>query len=305
MNRFGLYNVCYDVLDREKEHFFSTKHLVIVFITALFLSACGPKQLPPDLPGVKEYRYLFIGHPRHNNTGIQRMDSLVEQLDYGKYDAVLLGGDLTANSSLHDSTLNYLDGIFDLSSPQTMLAPGNHDVDRMGRLLAFTQRPAYFSYHQEGTTFLVLDTQRDQCSMRGDQLALIQALTDTLQDSDQLVVIHHKLMWLPDHPDLGSLVSTVPNAGLCSWDFCTFRNNFWQDFYPLLQKVKDRGVDVLLIAGDLGGKQKFFSWTSPENIHFLASGINQGDTDNQALVLTKNMESRELIWESVLLENLP
>lgn len=231
------------------------------------------------------------------------MEPAVEQIALDEYDAILLGGDLTANTSREDSTLEYIDAIFDLSAETTLLAVGNHDVDDLDRLASFTQKPTFYSHTQDGITFVVFDTQKDQCSIKGDQLAMLQNIVDTFT-SDQLVIIHHKLLWMPDHPIMDAQIAQVSNAGFCVFEFCLFQNNFWDDVYPLLLKVKSSGKEVLLIGGDAGFRTKFFEYETPEGIHMLASGINEGDDDNQVVVLKKDGDTKVLMWESVLLDEL-
>lgn len=252
--------------------------------------------IPPPKPA-EQWEYLFLAHPRHNNKDLQRVDSAVAKIDFERFDMVLLGGDLTANSSREDSTLTYLDRIFDLGSPQTLLAPGNHDVDNLPLLLQYTERPSFYSYHQNGITFVVWDTQKDKCNIYDEQLDILQNIADTLTHSDQLVIIHHKLLWLPGHPELEPQIEQLSNAGFCPYEFCLFENNFWQDVYPLLKQVKAKGKQVILVGGDMGFRSKYFEYQTLEEIVFLGSGINQGDDDNEVLIFKKDSETRILRWE--------
>ncbi len=273
----------------------------IGLLSAIFLNACVHDPVLPPQP-IKKWEYLFLAHSRHNNQNLQRVDSLVEKIPFERFDALLLGGDLTANSSREDSTMQYLDGIFDLSSPHTLLAQGNHDVDNISRLAAYTQKASFYTHHQNDITFVVLDTQLDTCSIRDAQLEMLQNIADTLTESDQLVIIHHKLLWMPDHPELRPQIGQVSNAGFCPYEFCLFENNFWQDVHPLLSQVQARGKQVILIGGDLGFQAKYFEYITPEGIYLLGSGLNQGDADNEVLIFTKDSETKALSWERVLLE---
>lgn len=285
-------------------YFYPMIRFIISSVLCLcFLSGCVHDPVMPPTP-IQQWEYLFLAHPRHNNQNLQRVDSVVERIDFDRFDAVLLGGDLTANSSREDSTLQYLDGIFDLSSPKTLLAQGNHDVDNIPRLTTYTQRPTFYSYTQDQITFVVLDTQLDSCSIRNEQLQMLQNIADTLSESDQLVIIHHKLIWMPEHPVLGPQIPLVSNAGFCIYEFCLFENNFWQAVYPLLKQVKEKGKQVVLIGGDLGFQAKFFEYETPEGITFLGSGMNQGDADNQVILLKKDSEMKTLRWETVPIESV-
>lgn len=73
---------------------------------------------------------------------------------------VWLGGDVCAETTADASTLNYLDGLFDLKSPQTHWTLGNHDV-RNGSLdwiTAATGRPTYYAAYINDITLLVLNS---------------------------------------------------------------------------------------------------------------------------------------------------
>ena len=83
-------------------------------------------------------QYLFMGHPRYDDREHEYVLKTVEKLDYSKFELLLLGGDLTWNTSELISTLEYCDAIFNLSDTKTHLAIGNHDIDNITRLLSFT-----------------------------------------------------------------------------------------------------------------------------------------------------------------------
>ena len=275
------------------------RYSLIIGCCFIILQSCVHE---PVIPQPQPLEYLFLAHTRHNNQDLQRVEPAVEEIDFDRFQMLLLGGDLTANSSREDTTMQYLNELFDLASPQTLLAPGNHDVDDLNRLLSYTRRPSFYSYTQDGITFVVFDTQKDQCSILGPQLDMLQNIVDTLSQSDQLIIIHHKLLWMPGNPDLEPQIPAVSNAGFCPFAFCLFQNNFWQDVYPLLEQVQSKGKQVILAGGDVGFQTKYFEHTTPEGIVFLASGLDQGDPDNEALIFSKNRETKRLSWRRKLLE---
>ena len=65
--------------------------------------------------------YIHLAHTRMWDTIVQRVDPRVESLDLSDYDLILLGGDLTEESSKEKETLVYLDSIFDLDAPSTLV----------------------------------------------------------------------------------------------------------------------------------------------------------------------------------------
>lgn len=97
---------------------------------------------------------------------------------------------------------------------------------------------------------------------------------------------------------------------------CQPPGSFEQLVYPLLRQVQKRGVQVLLIAGDLGQRQKTFEFRTAEGIYFLGTGINNSldpafapdyvtNFDPDRVLLFEHFpEERRLEWEFVLLEKL-
>jgi hypothetical protein len=46
--------------------------------------------------------------------------------------------------------------------------------------------------------------------------------------------------------------------------------------------IREKGVNVLCIAGNIGFKAKKFEYLTPEGVHFLTSGIDFESTNNKA-----------------------
>ena len=59
---------------------------------------------------------------------------------------------------------------------------------------------------------------------------------------------------------------------------CINPNNFYEDVYPLLVKVRHRGIEVICIGGDIGAKANEFEYITSDTIYFLASGISYQKT---------------------------
>ena len=97
-------------------------------ITLCFLISIFHCSKDQDIQAPKANRcYLFLGHIYDWNT-YNRVDPRVEMLNLAAYNEIWLGGDLTARTSSEVATVNYLDDLFDLASPNTYWALGNHDT---------------------------------------------------------------------------------------------------------------------------------------------------------------------------------
>jgi len=71
------------------------------------------------------------------------MDSLVEHIEYKKFDMVWLGGDMANLTSQDDETMYHIDSILDLSNLNTLWSLGNHDYSDLDRIQSFTNRPPF------------------------------------------------------------------------------------------------------------------------------------------------------------------
>ena len=243
--------------------------------------------------------YLHASHLRTNDVNEERIDSTFEKFDLSPYDIRMFGGDLTMNSTGQISTLNYLDSLLDLSNPTTLLSVGNHDYASLSNLQSFTNRLSYYAYQKNGITFIVLDTQLDHNDISGEQLELVQQVSDTISHSSHLIVLHHKLLWLMDSDSLQQQVADISNGNIGDCFHCLDSCNFYTEIYPLLLEVKSRNIDVILLGGDIGNKVKYFEQTNQDGIILLASGIKAATEGNKILFFEHQITDRKLNWEFV------
>ncbi len=275
------------------------KGLFVIF-PILFLSFSSCKKGKVIVAEIKEY--LHVSHTRTNSN--PDMDSVVEQLDYKKYDVLMLGGDLAQLTSDDDTTMQHVDSIFNIGNDNTLWSLGNHDYTDLARVQSFTNRSPYYAYYKNGITFIVLDTQDSLSNIVSQQKIFFDAVVDTIQFSSHLIVLHHKLIWMYGDSYLEPQIPSVSNAPVGSCFYCINPNNFYSEVYPKLLSVKSRGIEVICIGGDIGFNAKSFSHKTSEGIYFLASGINAGSNSNKALFFRHDVYNRKLIWEFKLLSDL-
>ncbi|MCB0704018.1 MAG: hypothetical protein KDC34_01855 [Saprospiraceae bacterium] len=266
--------------------FFRTSSLLLLLFA---LCACHKE--------ARVVRYAAIAHTRLcDGTPPDTPDPRLQTLDLPDFDMRWMVGDMACNSSNKSQTLFFLDSLFDLANTNTLWAIGNHDDDDTELLGEVTERPTFYTYTRNGIVFLVLDTQLDQCRIEGKQLEMFHSVTDTIRESTHLVILHHKLIWLPEHPDLESKISKLSNADICEAPYCLFKNNFYQDLYPVLEKLSKKGVEVICLAGDIGVRAKTFEWDFNPNFHLLATGWSKISEDDQFLIFEHNLDTDELVW---------
>jgi hypothetical protein len=279
-------------------------------------------------PQDNDRTYIFLGHP-YDWQDWYGIDPRLEQLDYSLYDQVWLGGDVCSRTTFKPSTLDYLDSIFDLSSDKLQWTLGNHDI-KYGNIHFITDktgRPTYYTQTFDGICLLVLNTNlfrffpakqlTDDCEERLSQLQLIESVTDTVSECSHLVILHHHAIMSDLRRDSIGQIPDVFNINYpdvqASCDSAFYLTNF---LYPKLQKVKKRGVEVVLVGGDLGMRSKTCEFWTPDSIVFLGSGINNSlefetapdyvtsFNKDSILIFRRDVEKQTLDWEFVELNGL-
>ncbi len=249
-------------------------------------------------------KFIFVPHPRSENKQQQSVLPAIEKIDFSKYDMILLGGDITWNTSFNRVSMDYCDSLFDLGSPNTLWSMGNHDLDHPALIEEYTGRPTYYSYYRDGITFLVLDTEQDAFGFQnsfisGDQLDMIKNVCDTINKSNYLVVLHGRLLWMIGNNDFTTRIDSVAES---TKQLDT--TNFYQEVYPLLQNAKNKGVKVICLGGD---KSKINIEYSPEDsITFLTSTMAPefADSVNDVMVLTYSRTNKKITWDFVPLDKV-
>lgn len=254
-----------------------------------------------DKPKAK--KYLYTSHTRicnaENGWSIKKE---LEKVNYSSFDLTLLGGDMLCQSSLENRGMKYLDSIFNINSEKTLWSIGNHDDDNLAVFKKYTKRNNYYSCFFDGITFIILDSEVDDCKIINDQLAFIQNTLDTIKDSKNIIIMTHKLIWLYGNEEIklyGEEKSNV-KIGDNKWNIKV--NNFYNDIYPLLIKKELDGINVICIAGDLGTNSNVFEFKSREGIDFLANGIGD-DLSNDKMLVLSNVNSI-ISWEFIKIDNL-
>lgn len=281
-----------------------TNKLLIIstIFSIVFISSCKVEDVLVPSDPVVYNSYLHLSHTR---TGVNpHMDEMVEAIDYSKYEMLLLGGDLAFSTSLDDETMSHIDSIFDLSNPNTLWSLGNHDYSSLPRIESFTNRAPYYAHHKDGITYIMLDTQDSLSNIIGEQKSFLYSVLDTLEKSSHFIIIHHKLIWMYGNSDLESEISSISNGNLGDCFWCLNPNNFYSDIYPKLVELKQNGIKVICVAGDIGFKINTFEYTTQEGIYFLASGINYENDDNMGLLFNHDLKNKHLTWEYKLLKDL-
>lgn len=251
---------------------------------------------------LEKFELIHLAHSRiSKDTAFHKS---MMNINFQPYELKLLGGDLSSYTSKDRLTMDSLDKVLDFGNPNTLWSLGNHDYDDLDLVQEYTERPPFYTYNSHNITFLVLDTQDSSSNFVGAQLEMIRNVIDTISESTHLILLHHKLVWLYQNPDLNNYLESISNGRMGELFYFINPNNFYTKIYPLLLEVEKRGIDVFCIAGDIGNFAKSFYYQTPEGIDFLASGLDGENPDNKVLILKYDSKTASLNFDFVLLKDL-
>ena len=261
-----------------------------------------------SLQAQESIQYLFVGHCYQRGSHGTKVDYRIEQLDKSVYQGIWLGGDVCSEAMLEYSTVKYIDSLFDLGSSETHWALGKHDA-RNGNwewYSEFTGHKTYYAYSSHGITRIIMNTNivPVNCEMLNDEYNMISNVCDTISKSDYLILLMHHGIW-KDVPGLPS-PGIYAQSNLKYWNAnCDSVNTqFNKTIYPKLLKVKNRGIEVICILGDMGSGPKKFEMDSDDGIHFLGCGLYYNEPDNNVLTFTYNLKEHALTWQFDNLDSL-
>ncbi len=276
----------------------SIKFLIIFFLLVIGFS----------LQAQDTIQYLFVGHCYQRGTNGTRVDYRIEQLDKSVYEGVWLGGDVCSEAMLNYSTVQYIDSVFHLGSSETHWALGNHDA-RNGNWEWYTEfvgQKTYYAYSSHGITRVVMNTNivPVNCEMLNEEYEIISNVCDTISESKYLILLMHHGIWegVPGLPSPSSYAQSnlkYWNANCDSVD-----TPFYKVVYPKLVDVKNRGIEVICVLGDMGSGPKKFEMDSDDGIHFLGCGLYYNEPDNNVLTFTYTLPDQKLTWQFDNLDSL-
>ncbi len=267
--------------------FFSKRYFILLLFLIITIHSIGQKDT---------VKYLFAGHTYQFYTHGEKVDTRLEAMDLSMYDGIWLGGDVCSEALLEYTTLEYIDNLFDLKHPNTHWTLGNHDARNANWnwLEKMTGKKTYYSSYYKGITYLVLNTTLTpyDCEQLDDQYRTIVNVCDTIENSSHLILIMHHGIW-QNVPGLPA-PSAYAQSNLIYFSFNCYRPDatFIDEIYPRLVAVKNKGVEVILLIGDMGNKK--IDLLSDDGIHFVGAGLNHSKY--------KDPEDREKIAPDWLIE---
>ena len=229
--------------------------------------------------------YLFVGHTYDGYT----YDHRLSQINIKNYDGIFLGGDILSEASLDRNFLANLDSLVDLSNPMTLWALGNHD-SRNGNwdwISQYTKRKTYSAHYEDNSVFIALNTNivPYDCEEMEDQFSMIQNVCDSIETAQNLFIVMHHVIWahVPGLKPAWQVGHVNPQYWMANCD--SANAHFYNVVYPLLVEVKNRGIQVFCIAGDMGsGDKKKDNELSTDSIHFMGCGLYHYSPNDEMLI---------------------
>jgi len=259
---------------------------ILLLLGMLSTSAQSPRSVfnghkfEPDSSG--NYSFVVGGHFYGNsaaNSGYPAaslLGGLDRILNY-KPDLLIVTGDLFLNAKRDSS--NYRRSFFDRLPFPIFNAVGNHDLDG-GHYQNF--EPTFQYFYLGNDLFLLLDTEVDNGSLKGEQLNMFRrALIDaTERGVDNLFIFSHRPVWAVGHKEIDELIRNNTRS--------LTGNNYKKEILPLLQEAQV-SADLYWFSGSMGGQApSSFLYHEEEGIHFIITAVR--DTRRDA-VLGVNVNS--------------
>jgi hypothetical protein len=151
---------------------------------------------------------------------------------------------------------------------------------------------------------LVLDTELNangfsSTYISGNQLQMIKNVCDTIAKSGYLIILHSRFIWMINN---NYFITKLDSVAASSKSLDT--TNFYTDIYPLIKKVKAKGIQVICLGGD---KSEINIKYSPEDsITFYAATMapEMSDSVNNVLILNYSLKNKTITSEYITLAKI-
>jgi len=242
---------------------------------------------------INNYSFFVAGHvygtPGNPICGIHPpfKRKLNEYIKMQPFDFGVFTGDIVISGT--EDQWNCIERDIAELKTKVYFAAGNHDM--INRPL-FEQRygKTYYSFNYHNDLFLILDPNIDHWNISGNQLLFLQDEIIEYKNNGNIFIFFHEVLWWDknnkynDEIIMNSIYDRAENI------------NFWSVIIPILEHSEKQ---VYLFAGDVGATSisTAFYYDKHANIHLLASGMGNIDTEN--FLNVKVMEKGKVFIEAI------
>lgn len=274
----------------------SAWHLLLLLAPALAWAQVSPFNglLIPEVDSTGSYRLLIGGHfhgSSANRSGFPAA-SLLANLDTinGLGAHVLLStGDLYLNADADAG--RYQRTLFARLRMPLFNAPGNHDVEGSYYLRHYAPTHTLLTLGRDRV--LMLDTERDNGSIRGEQLDLLKAQVE--EQEGRLFIVSHRPIWAEEDAVYSPLFKGNTRSILPT--------NFKRDVLPLLEAIAAKRP-VYWIAGSMAGRAPASIFHQPHapNITYIQCALRDEPRD---AMLIAELSPDTVRWSALSLTGRP
>lgn len=268
------------------------------FIACLLLPGCvcaqvspynGRSLVPPDSTGA--YRLLIGGHfhgASSNVSGYPAASVLanLDRINATGANAFLSTGDLFMQPD-RDSA-RYMDSFFKRLALPLFNAPGNHDLE--GEAFAAGRRmPQMLAMGAD--RIVLLDTERDDSRLKGDQLKVLEDLARDTMAGRRVFIVSHRPIWSEGDRRYSELFAGNTRAVLDP--------GYRSDVLPIVRRIAEQG-EVFWISGSMAGRARSSIFFQPEekNITYIQCAVR--DQLRDALLIA-DVSSVGVRWQGISL----
>ena len=259
--------------------------------------------------------YIFLGHTYAEKYKVDKRIANFRLTNHHFW----LGGDIYQNTSNSTYMLEYINYLFDIKSPETHWAIGNHDFHKSYLPIEkFTGKSQYYAVNVNGITLIVMNSNlyspEMPCEAKVKQTNYINSVLDTIQSSSHVILMSHHIFWGGMNEDERPVLSYANTDFSDKLFNCDFKENAKKALLPKLKSVLEKDVKVIFLSGDMGQKQSAYEYVNEDGMVFLGSGIlsdilynnekfpKAGEEDS-ILVFSHYPEKRVLKWKFVNIGN--
>lgn len=302
---------------------------VVVILTAACQNPSGGGAKESEKPHIKTEgletlgdtsRFLFMGHIYERFSKTNSPDPRTLEIDFGAFDGLWLGGDVTPYPVETAFEMQLLDSVFNLSAQSTLWSKGNHDWCAATSSLCreVLRKDSWSTWSDSGLGVIAYNSAMDpqECELKERQWEELEVFLNQAEDLNCLIFMSHHAIWV-EHANQDEVALTA-NAMNGRWYLtCDPEDTFDARIWPRLTELSKNGTQVICLSGDAGTKQrKTGHWRTDENIDLLIAGMydsyylarneaipDSADTDKVIVFEYLKNEGR-LDWEFVPVDSL-
>lgn len=253
----------------------------------------GHAVVPPDSLG--RYRLLIGGHFHGESSNVSGYPAStvlanIELINATGANVFLSTGDLFMRPD-HDSA-RYVSSFFSKLKLPLFNAPGNHDLEGRAFRVPMPQR-----MDLGADRILLLDTERDDSDIRGDQFAALEALAREAASGKirRVFIVSHRPVWAEGNARYQALFSGNTRSLLGA--------NYEKEVLPVVRRIASR-AQVLWISGSMAGRAPASLFFQPHeaNITYIQCAVRDQLRD---AVLVADVSPSEVKWTLLSLTGEP